>query len=288
MKLNNVEFINCEFDGVAITDHRELIKRLTTAKDLIADVYINQHLAFSNKLVISQDNSWLLGYVDGRFALTESVGIHSVIIKVHQRNSDVVIMSSNTNMNDIAPLTDIDADLNFCITSTVPNCDMKCNVPESRFKPMRQSNFTKIDLDTQPSVNPDVEPDIEFRVTLVDHRNFSDAVKDELKDYYTYYPEQAVGDGEEWPPYDSSHFPWIVVNYNFDGNTKIHIESELMAEAFEWQPSAFIGDDEDKPRTFGIIGLPEDLGLTAYADTDAGRDDLPTIEDFTVTLIKVD
>ena len=64
-----------------------------------------------------------------------------------------------------------------------------------------------------------------------------------------------------------------------------------MSAPFTWTPSALINNDPEKPRTFGIIGVPlsEDLNLPQFAETDEGKDsaELPSLDMFTVTLTKV-
>lgn len=134
------------------------------------------------------------------------------------------------------------------------------------------------------------EPD---KVLIIDHTNFNDAVPAELKDYYTNYPNEAAGDGETWPPYNAAMFPWLYVGYNFDGKTtiKVYYKGE---EKLTWKPSAQIeqvdasgqGTGNMVDRTYGIIGLPGDLGLDMFTESNDGNEILANIEDFKVELIK--
>lgn len=155
MRLNNAIIMNMELNGQSVVHTKEFIYGLRSAKDLVADVYLNTNLLFTCKPVIKEENCWLIVYVDGRFALSEEKTIESVLIRVHQSGSDVVILESLTAISDIISEGDIDADLNFAVISTTPYSTMKCNLPESRFKPLHHEVLAAIDLDDQPSANPE-------------------------------------------------------------------------------------------------------------------------------------
>jgi len=120
---------------------------------------------------------------------------------------------------------------------------------------------------------------------IVDHRNFAEARYNELNDYYTLNPVEAEQDGDTWPPFDPTQFPWLVVNHNFDGATYIRVLYKN-GERFVWKPSAKIwGTDVD--RTYGIISVPAegDLNLPEYTETIDGTDVLTKSTDFEVQLI---
>lgn len=155
MRLNNAVITNFVLDGNQISSCGLLAHELLKATDLIADVYVNTHLLFSCKPIIREDNCWLIAYIDSRFALTSAQSVESILIRVHQSGSDTIILESLTVTSDIIPEGDVDADLNFVITSTTPDCTMKCSLPDSRFTPLHNNHLSTISLEDQPSANPE-------------------------------------------------------------------------------------------------------------------------------------
>ena len=108
-----------------------------------------------------------------------------------------------------------------------------------------------------------------------------------MEDYYNNYPSEAEHDGETWPPYNAAMFPWVVVNYEFDGDTTIHIY-EKNKEVFSWKPSALVAKEDQTlvARTYGIIGVPGDIGMTEYTETVEGNPKSMNPADFKVYLTK--
>ena len=108
---------------------------------------------------------------------------------------------------------------------------------------------------------------------IVDHRNFAEARHNQLEDYYNNYPVEAQQDGETWPPFTASKFPWLVVNYNFDGNTtaNFYYKDELK---LSWKPSAKVEQESGNfvDRTYGILSIPEEFNIPEFTETIEGTD----------------
>lgn len=153
MRLNNAVIVNRTLDGIQVTSTKDFIRGLLSAKDLVADVFVNTRLLFTCVPSIREDNCWLIAYVDGRFALSTEQPVESILVKVHQKDSGTIIFESLTPINNIISVDDVDADLNFGIMSTSPNSTMKCNLPDSRFQPLLSDKLSKKTLSSQPSVN---------------------------------------------------------------------------------------------------------------------------------------
>jgi len=124
---------------------------------------------------------------------------------------------------------------------------------------------------------------------IVDHTNFAEARHNQLEDYYNNYPTEARQDGETWPAFNPAAFPWFVINYDFDGSSKINIyrNNELI---FEWKPSAMITQESGNKvnRTYAILSVPssEDLNLPEYTETAQGNELLVDPSEFKVYITK--
>lgn len=122
---------------------------------------------------------------------------------------------------------------------------------------------------------------------IVDHTNFAEVVKNQLSDYYANYPTEARQDGETWPPFTASAFPWFVANYNFDGHTTIHVKY-LGKEVASWTPGAEVEreDGVKVPRTYTIVSAAQEFNLPLYTETVDGNELLLDPADFEVFLTK--
>lgn len=122
--------------------------------------------------------------------------------------------------------------------------------------------------------------------TIVDHTNFASARHNQLEDYYNNYPQEAYNDGETWPAWTPSAFPWIVVNYNFDGNTTLIVKYQG-SEVFRTLPFAQVEREDGTmvARTYSIWSLPNDCGLTQFTESAAGNELLANPADFEVLLV---
>lgn len=123
---------------------------------------------------------------------------------------------------------------------------------------------------------------------IVDHTNFADARHNQLEDYYNNYPLEAQQDGESWPPFTASAFPWFVVNYNFDGVIRLNIyyKNGLVVS---YVPTAKVEREDGQlvDRTYAIIGIPAEFaGLVEYTETVEGNPNRLNPADFKVYITK--
>lgn len=128
----------------------------------------------------------------------------------------------------------------------------------------------------EPAVTP-VEPQGPTKITswlIVDHNNFAQAVQNQLVDYYNNYPTEAAQDGQTWPPFTASKFPWLVINYNFDGDSEVIVKYNGTIVFNDWKPTAKVTreDNTQVNRTYAIMSVPEDLGLTQFTETVEGNE----------------
>jgi hypothetical protein len=132
-------------------------------------------------------------------------------------------------------------------------------------------------LGPQPTVAPNVVTPTLTEINtwlIVDHNNFAEAKQNQLVDYYINYPAEDTNDGNTWPPFTPSKFPWLVINRNFDGTEEVVVKYQDSIVFEDWKPSAKITNEsnEEVDRTYAIISLPEDLGLTQFTETVSGTE----------------
>ena len=122
---------------------------------------------------------------------------------------------------------------------------------------------------------------------VVDHTNFAEARQNELVDYYNNYPTEANQDGDTWPAFTPSKFPWLVINHEFDGNTEVVVYYQGEKVFGDWKPSAQVQQENGNMvnRTYAILSVPEDCGLTQFTETAAGNEVLLNPKDIEVRLI---
>lgn len=154
MKLNNAEFVDLKINNTDVSLDK-MVEYLLNAKDLVADIYLNNRLALTGTARMTTDNNYAIASIDGRFALSESVNISGIIVQVRQANEPTngnIILSSTTP----APITvdsgDTDVDLYFKVINLTPNCTTKCSVPDSKFNHNLNNKITPIVLSSQPSL----------------------------------------------------------------------------------------------------------------------------------------
>lgn len=154
--------------------------------------------------------------------------------------------------------------------------------------PIGSAGIMAVTPEMEQSFAPKVEVDNKIFINtwlIVDHTNFAQAVQNQLADYYANYPVEAAQDGQTWPPFTASAFPWFVANYNFDGNTTIHVKYNG-EEVASWKPTATVEreDGTTVSRTYTIVSAAQEFNLPLYTETVQGNELLMNPSDFEVFL----
>ncbi len=147
MYLNDAIFkqIDSSFDDV--------VNSLRNAANLIANVYFNKKKIFQSSVKVYEDRGYLIASIDARFAINQdNLHIDNIVIEVSKGDSKDVLFSSETAACTVLGNNDYDADLYFKIVNVMPNNELKCPVPESRFNTMNSDLFEKIDYDNAESL----------------------------------------------------------------------------------------------------------------------------------------
>ena len=142
MYLNDAIFkqIDSSFDDV--------VNSLRNDANLIANVYFNKKKIFQSSVKVYEDRGYLIASIDARFAINQdNLHIDNIVIEVSKGDSKDVLFSSETAACTVLGNNDYDADLYFKIVNVMPNNELKCPVPESRFNTMNSNLFEKIDYD---------------------------------------------------------------------------------------------------------------------------------------------
>ena len=142
MYLNDAIFkkIDSSFDDV--------VNSLRNDANLIANVYFNKKKMFQSSVKLYEDRGYLIASIDARFAINQdNLHIENIVIEVSKGDSKDVLFSSETAACTVLGNNDYDADLYFKIVNVMPNNELKCPVPESRFNTMNSDLFEKIDYD---------------------------------------------------------------------------------------------------------------------------------------------
>ena len=142
MYLNDAIFkqIDSSFDDV--------VNSLRNDANLIANVYFNKKKIFQSSVKVYEDRGYLIASIDARFAINQdNLHVDNIVIEVSKGDSKDVLFSSETAACTVLGNNDYDADLYFKIVNVVPNNELKCPVPDSRFNTMNSNLFEKIDYD---------------------------------------------------------------------------------------------------------------------------------------------
>lgn len=127
---------------------------------LVADVYMNDHKAFSAPVCITENTGYLMASVDGRFAFDPAVIVERILIRVHHIGRDEVLFSSNTvGVNQPLSAGDYDADIYFRLMNIWEGNTTRTPAPETKLRSLNTNKFETVNLDEQPSAYDDVEPD---------------------------------------------------------------------------------------------------------------------------------
>ena len=142
MYLNDAVFkqIDSSFDDV--------VSSLRNDANLIANVYFNKQKIFQSSVKVYEDRGYLIASIDARFAINQdNLHVYNIVIEVSKGDSKEVLFSSETATCTVLGNNDYDADLYFKIVNVIPNNELKCPVPKSRFNTMNSDLFEKIDYD---------------------------------------------------------------------------------------------------------------------------------------------
>lgn len=163
MYLNDAIFkqIDSSFDDV--------VNSLRNNANLIANVYFNKKKIFQSSVKVYEDRGYLIASIDARFAINQdNLHIDNIVIEVSKGDSKDVLFSSETAACTVLGSNDYDADLYFKIVNVMPNNELKCPVPESRFNTMNSDLFEKIDYDKAEALTNNSNVDAGGAETVID------------------------------------------------------------------------------------------------------------------------
>ena len=142
MYLNDAVFkqIDSSFDDV--------VNSLRNDANLIANVFFSKKKIFQSSVKVYEDRGYLIASIDARFAINQdNLRVDNIVIEVSKGDSKEVLFSSETATCTVLGNNDYYADLYFKIVNVIPNNELKCPVPKSRFNTMNSDLFEKIDYD---------------------------------------------------------------------------------------------------------------------------------------------
>ena len=163
MHLNDAIFkqMDSSFDDV--------VNSLRNNANLIANVYFNKKKIFQSSVKVYEDRGYLIASIDARFAINQdNLHIDNIVIEVSKGDSKDVLFSSETAACTVLGNNDYDADLYFKIVNVMPNNELKCPVPESRFNTMNSDLFEKIDYDKAEALTNNRNVDAGIAETALD------------------------------------------------------------------------------------------------------------------------
>lgn len=163
MHLNDAIFkqMDSSFDDV--------VSSLRNNANLIANVYFNKKKIFQSSVKVYEDRGYLIASIDARFAINQdNLHVDNIVIEVSKGDSKDVLFSSETATCTVLGNNDYDADLYFNIVNVMPNNELKCPVPESRFNTMNSNLFEKIDYDNAEALTNNSNVDAGSAETVID------------------------------------------------------------------------------------------------------------------------
>lgn len=172
MKLNDATIFNMTLDDKPICRLKEFINSILHRHDLVADVYLNDKLAFTANAHMIVDNNYMFAAISDEFALNERTDINHISVQIRQANKervkDSILIESFTEHNITIEPVDCNASLYFKVCNVTPFCTTKCTVPESKLTSVKCHNQTKIVLSDRPD-NPVKETPISLSgITISD------------------------------------------------------------------------------------------------------------------------
>ena len=263
-----------------------------TLENVSPNVKSGQDPAKVNNVIISEDNTknltLTLDIQDGATITNNSATDVTITDKNNEATVLTVVAPNSTvtlNGGTFEVLNATVSDNTLIIKKTAHIGDLIVNHGNVKVEVPRESDIANII--TGKIVLGDPKASL-----IVDHTNFATARHAELTDYYNNYPTEANQDGETWPAFTPSKFPWLVINHEFDGDTEVTVYYQGEKVFGDWKPSAKVTreDNTEVDRTYAILSVPEDLGLTQFTESAAGNEILINPEDIEVRLVsnKVD
>lgn len=147
----------------------DVVNSLRNNANLIANVYFNKKKIFQSSVKVYEDRGYLIASIDARFAINQdNLHVDNIVIEVSKGDSKEVLFSSETATCTVLGNNDYDADLYFNIVNVMPNNELKCPVPESRFNTMNSDLFEKIDYDNAAALTNNSNIDAVSAETVID------------------------------------------------------------------------------------------------------------------------
>ena len=147
----------------------DVVNSLRNNANLIANVYFNKKKIFQSSVKVYEDRGYLIASIDARFAINQdNLHVDNIVIEVSKGDSKDVLFSSETATCTVLGNNDYDADLYFKIVNVMPNNELKCPVPESRFNTMNSNLFEKIDYDNAEALTNNSKIDAGGAETVID------------------------------------------------------------------------------------------------------------------------
>ena len=258
-----------------------------TLENVSPNVKSGQEPAKVNNVVITEDNSknltltldiqdgaTITNYSDNNITITDKNDEETVLTIVAPQSTVTL------NGSSYETLTATVSDNTLIIKKTAHIGDLIVKHGNVKVEVPRESDISSVITGT-------ITFGDEHSFLIVDHTNFAEARHNQLTDYYTNYPTEASQDGENWPAFTPSKFPWLVVNHEFDGNTELQVYYQGEKVFGDWKPSAQVEQEGGTmvARTYAILSVPEDCGLTQFTETAAGNEVLLNPEDIEVKLV---
>ena len=135
-------------------------------------------------------------------------------------------------------------------------------------------------INNDPYNEEDYHNDKPFAWAVIDHTNYHNVTTTHLADYYEDFPSkkaavpvvQGVEEHMVWPTGESSLFPIIVVNWNFEGIEEL-VFTYQGTEFYRTNPSSTITNEAGQTvqRRYYILSLPDFIQFSAYRETDEGN-----------------
>lgn len=165
----NIMYLNDAIFKQMDSSFDDVVNSLRNNANLIANVYFNKKKIFQSSVKVYEDRGYLIASIDARFAINQdNLHVDNIVIEVSKGDSKEVLFSSETATCTVLGNNDYDADLYFKIVNVMPNNELKCPVPESRFNTMNSNLFEKIDYDNAEALTNNSNVDAGSAETVTD------------------------------------------------------------------------------------------------------------------------